>query len=100
MIGLYTNQIEWLKSGDSQTKVAAFLLNMAKNFSHKAALSNSLLLDIQLTHQMIAEHTGLTRETVSLHLAKLRKEGIVEYHDGHIAVITLAGLTNIVEDII
>lgn len=36
-------------------------------------------IELALSHQLIADMVGLTRETASLELSKLKKQGIIEY---------------------
>lgn len=40
-------------------------------------------IDLRITHQDLANMTGLTRETTSTELNKLRRKGIVEYANQH-----------------
>jgi CRP-like cAMP-binding protein len=40
-------------------------------------------VDLRVTHQDLANMTGLTRETTSTELNKLRRKGIVEYSNQH-----------------
>jgi len=40
-------------------------------------------VDLRITHQDLANMTGLTRETTSTELNKLRRKGIVEYSNQH-----------------
>lgn len=40
-------------------------------------------IDLRITHQDLANMTGLTRETTSTELNKLRRKGIVEYTNQH-----------------
>jgi CRP-like cAMP-binding protein len=97
-VGLFAKQNAFLKCGDSRERIAAFLLEMEKNFSEEKK-DIPRILKFQLTHQMIADHTGLTRETVSLQLMKLKKEGIIDYIDGFIHVHDVEGLQKRIEDI-
>lgn len=41
------------------------------------------LINLRITHQDLANMTGLTRETTSTELSKLRKKGIVMYSNQH-----------------
>ncbi len=40
-------------------------------------------VDLRITHQDLANMTGLTRETTSTELNKLRRQGIVQYNNQH-----------------
>lgn len=75
--GLLIN-IEHELSGDSYHRVIAALVLSAKRFGVKEK-ENAVIIDFPLTHQEIADITGITRETVSLSIEKLEKAKIVSY---------------------
>lgn len=50
--------------------------------------SKSFRIGLRLTHQDIANLVGLTRETVSTEISKLRKDGVLEIVDLHYVVDT------------
>ncbi len=66
---LYTRAID---------KIAHILKYLASTYSANSN-QNSLTINIKLTHQHIASLTGLTRETVSVELSKLKSKGVVNY---------------------
>ncbi|HWC91307.1 MAG TPA: Crp/Fnr family transcriptional regulator [Pirellulales bacterium] len=52
-------------------------------------------IDVRLTQQELAELIGAARPVVSAELARMRKDGLVEYTRGYICVEDLAGLNRI-----
>lgn len=50
---------------------------------------NQIKVRLPLTHQDMANFVGLTRETVSHELNKLRQEGVVSYHNADIRIDTV-----------
>lgn len=65
----------------AQHKIALTLLNLGKRFSAESIV-NLYELGLELTHQDIADMVGMTRETTSLELGKLRKERYLTYNRG------------------
>lgn len=66
------NRVESLASGDAYSKVVSVLLSVVKG-SKKADVP----VGFALTHRLIASMTGLTRETVTLQMLKLKKQGFI-----------------------
>lgn len=96
MIAIFGRQDGILKCGGSPERIAHFLIDLATKFSHKTA-SNEYVVAFPLTHQMIADYTGLTRETVSIQLAKLKKDKIIDYINGYVHIYTLDPLRKRIE---
>jgi len=67
-------EIEYLASGNAYTKVVSVLLSLAPEISRK---TTEVSLDLPATHRIIASMTGLTRETVTLQMLKLKKRGLI-----------------------
>jgi CRP-like cAMP-binding protein len=67
-------RIEYLASGNAYTKVVSVLLSLAAEAAKKAS---GIGLDLPATHRVIASMTGLTRETVTLQMLKLKKRGFI-----------------------
>jgi CRP-like cAMP-binding protein len=63
--------------GDAQGRVAAFLLNLARRIGLGG---NPIIVDLPMTRSDIADHLGLTLETVSRELSRLRRLRIIEIH--------------------
>lgn len=80
-------RLEGFILADSTARVADFLAECGHRFGVK---KNGLItLPIPLTHQRIAEFVGAFRETVTLSLKKLVKEGIVAVRRGNITIKNL-----------
>lgn len=69
------SRIEYLASGDAYTKVASILVLLAEQTEPKKTVGVSL--DFSATHRLIASLTGLTRETVTLQMLKLKKKNLI-----------------------
>jgi CRP/FNR family transcriptional regulator len=67
----------------AQEKVASYLLLIAARSGHEAvAGSAALAFDLPMSRLEIADYLGLTIETVSRQLSKLRADGIIELGQG------------------
>jgi len=65
--------------------------------SHGAASGQIVTLKLDLTHQDLANLTGLTRETAATELNKLKKQGIIDYGKNkpyHLSLELLGKLLN------
>jgi CRP/FNR family transcriptional regulator len=66
-------------------KVAHILNYLA--MTHASDIRNNIaFINLKLTHQDLASLTGLTRETVSVELNKLRSQGVVAYQPSKYSV--------------
>ncbi len=68
-----TKNIELLISGDAYNKVAGSIYYLAKRFGEES--DDTTQIKFRITHRLIASLTGLTRETVTLQIIKLEREG-------------------------
>lgn len=75
---------------DSTARVAFFLHDIALRFCK--GQTKNFDLPLQLTHQRIAEFVGSFRETVTLALNKLEKEGVLTDQRGRITIKDVAKL--------
>lgn len=75
---------------DSTAHVASFLWDVADRFGRKQ--EKSIILPLPLTHQRIAEFVGAFRETVTVALNRLKKDGIITIADGYITILNLEKL--------
>ncbi len=80
-------QVEWLKTGSASEKIATLIYNLATRIG--VDVNGIQVISIKTTHQEIAQLAGLTRETVTTHINKLKKKGIVSYEDNTIQVKNL-----------
>jgi len=81
--------------GNAQAKVASVVLTAAKRFGKKDEASDQLTVDIPLTHQQIADSAGVTRETASLEMKKLKEQGMITYKGRTIIVTNLEQLSKV-----
>lgn len=80
-------QIEWLKTGNACQKIATLLYNLATRLGKN--VKGIRVVEIKTTHQELASLSGLTRETVTAKLNKLKKKKIIQYKDGIIKVANI-----------
>jgi len=80
-----TNNIQHLVFGDACAKIASLIYNMSTKFGEKRDKEETII-DFNTPHRILASMTGLTRETVTLQILKLQKEGIL-YNKGRKIVI-------------
>ncbi|TGW06364.1 Crp/Fnr family transcriptional regulator, partial [Mesorhizobium sp. M2D.F.Ca.ET.145.01.1.1] len=75
-------------------KVASFLLMIARNIDPTAdSAAGSTTFDLPLTRADIADFLGLTIETVSRQLTRLRKDGVIRIENSrHVTVDSLSRL--------
>ncbi|MBI4078877.1 MAG: Crp/Fnr family transcriptional regulator [Candidatus Levybacteria bacterium] len=95
----YTERkLEGFISTDVTARVANFLADLVSRFclprqqAGRKQKNGGAVLPILLTHQRIAELVGSFRETVTIALNKLEKEGIIKTKKGHISVTNLKQL--------
>lgn len=74
--------IEMLNLNNAAQRMRTFFLNLARKYGKPNR--NGVLLDIRITHQDIADMTGLTRETVTRVLDRWRKEGGVAIRESRL----------------
>jgi CRP/FNR family transcriptional regulator len=67
--------VEVAISGDAYSKVAALIISLAKSSGKKTG--NKIELEFTTTHRLIASLTGLSRETASIQIKKLEREGYI-----------------------
>ncbi|MFA5026187.1 MAG: Crp/Fnr family transcriptional regulator [Candidatus Shapirobacteria bacterium] len=71
-----TCYISQLVSGDAYNKVAGLIYSLADEFG--SPKGKSVTIKFKITHKLIATLTGLTRETVTLQMLKLEKDGLID----------------------
>lgn len=70
------SKMEYLVLNNAFTKIVATVISCAKKFGEKEG--DSILIRIPLTHKDIATLVGMTRETTSIEMKKLEKQGYIE----------------------
>ena len=83
-------RIEGLALYNSHQRVVATLMLLVKHMGKKR--SPGVAIRQKLTHKELAAWSGLTRETTSLEMEKLRQLGLVEYSRREIYIPNLADL--------
>ena len=71
-----TSYISQLVSGDAYTKVAGLIYSLAGEYG--ISKNKAVTIKFKITHKLIATLTGLTRETVTLQMLKLEKDGLID----------------------
>jgi len=75
MSNQFIERIETLSAHSARQKVAALLSYLAAKMGEES--SGKTRLDLPLTSQEIADMCGLTRETASMQLQRMKKEGLI-----------------------
>lgn len=71
-------RLQYLITEDAQSKVANVMLMLASRFGVKVN-RKEVLIDLEITQQEIANLAGLSRETVSLEIARLKSVKIISH---------------------
>jgi CRP-like cAMP-binding protein len=79
-----TERLHLLLAGNAYTKVAGVLTSLIDNYGEK--INAETTIPFNTPHRLIASMTGLTRETVTLQILKLEKQGLVENKGKRITV--------------
>jgi len=89
---------EWMVTLGRKTaaeKVASFLYLIATHINPENDKADSITFDLPLTRADIADFLGLTIETVSRQMTKLRKAGVIEIENNrHLTVPDMARLAH------
>jgi len=84
------DQLGYLLSGSAYNKVAGTIVSLSNRSKPGGTYSQ---IDFGITHKLIASLTGLTRETVTLQMIKLEKEGLIKNSHRKVIVVNKNGLT-------
>lgn len=79
------NQVRMLHFNDAANRVMASMKEMAEERGEKGP--DGVLLKLRLTHQNIADMTGLTRETVTRVIDKWKKAGLLSIDENRYILI-------------
>jgi CRP-like cAMP-binding protein len=79
--------------GNAYAKVAAVVLTAGKRFGEEGKKPSDVEVKIHLTHQQIADSAGITRETASLEMKKLKDNGLIEYHGRSLVILDMQQLS-------
>ena len=89
MEGLWMH-MESLTAGNSYTKLIASLVILAKRFGTKE--NKDVVIRLKMSEKDIANYAGMSRETASRELQKLKKDSILSFDKGTIIVHDLQAL--------
>lgn len=92
MEGLWMH-VESLTAGNSYIKLAASLVILAKRFGVKE--KNNLVVKLKMSEKDLANYAGMSRETASRELQKLKKEHLVDFQKGILTVHDLEKMENV-----
>jgi CRP-like cAMP-binding protein len=53
--------------------------------------------DLHLTHEHLAHMLGVRRVSITLAAGELREQGLLNYHRGHLHILDLPGLAQVVQ---
>lgn len=87
-----------LTSDDVQTRLVKLIVRLAARYG-KPIPPKSILLDVPLTHQEIAEMIGTSRQTVTSLLGQLKRSGLIDMPNHSIQIADHEQLQNIVTDL-
>ena len=79
--------------GNAKRKIASVLCILEKFYGRRQ--NGKVEINIPLTHQLLSTIVGVTRETISLNLAKMRREKIVDYEGRIVKIINKGKLQQI-----
>ena len=77
-------------SDTASQKVSKLLLRLARSIG--LSLDNSILLDMPLTHQELADMAGLCRQTMTTILNQYKQQGYIKIDGHHIAITDIEWL--------
>jgi CRP-like cAMP-binding protein len=92
-LNLRQAQLQWLCLRDPSQRLASQLLTMADRHSDQ---KDEVAWAPRISHEGLADMLALRRETVTLHLGRLRRQGLVTV-EGDRFVLDLPGLNSIVD---
>lgn len=71
------SRLEYLMSGTARQKLITILIISAKRFGEQQ--KGDIVISLQLTHQDLASLSGISRETVSREMMRLKEQNIIDY---------------------
>lgn len=83
-------RMEHLNLGGSNSRVASIIKIYSERFGKQE--NGHTVIDVPLSHHDIATLIGLTRETVSISMSHLKKEGIIDYKSQVITILDIKKL--------
>jgi CRP/FNR family transcriptional regulator, cyclic AMP receptor protein len=86
----YMMRMEYLMAGNAKARLITELLIYAKRFGQNQ--SEKTLVDLKLTEKDLASQSGISRETVSRELQKLRASNLITYKKNQLVINDLEKL--------
>ena len=86
----FCSLIEGVALDTPTRRLAKFLLDIMNDQNHKVSADKHT--EIVFTHEEIAQRIGLVRETVTRHLHKFKKQGLIDIQSHRILVLDKKGL--------
>lgn len=77
---------------DTTARVASFLSDIARRFGVRK--DGKIVLPLPLTHQLLADFVGAFRETVTIAMNRLKKEGVLTDERGKIIILNIKKLND------
>lgn len=84
------SKMENLLLNNASIKIAATLISCARNYGKNEG--KHILINVPLTHRDIAALVGITRETTSLEIKKLEKQGYLEKKGKYLLIKNIENL--------
>lgn len=84
------SKTEALVFGTASRKIAATLYFTAQRFGKPK--NKKVIINFPLTHKRIAAMTGVTRETASIEMMKLKKDNILNYRGKEVTILDMIKL--------
>lgn len=86
----YMMRMEYLMAGNAQARLITELLIFARRFGKLQG--NKIIVDLKVTEKDLASQSGMTRETVSREIQKLRQMGVIDFKSNQITINDLEQL--------
>jgi len=83
-LNIAIERLEFLTFGHSLGKIASILLSLTKRFSERDG--KDTVITVPLTHKDLGSMAGISRETTSTEMEKLRKKGIIDFKSHKILI--------------
>ncbi len=85
-----------LGSMRAEERLAAFLLNLSKRFTHRGYSPSDFHL--RMTREEIGSYLGLKLETVSRLFSRFQDDGLIEVQQKHVRIVDITGLAAVLGD--
>lgn len=83
-------------TGPADRRIASVLLGLSKQFG--IVKKNTTEIKLRITHRILASFTGMARETISVHIARMEKKKILQQRSHHFVIINLDKLKILAEE--